>query len=316
MKTKRPLYILLILAIIYISASCWFVNSMISFTKDSVDIKQENASKSNFRERFLNTKEWLNGGNEWRRKMMISEALLNNAEQKHNAAKKISLYFIIGSFGFFIAVFIIYFGCNNFYESITLAVISIAFVCIYAGVSMPMIEIAAFNDNMKIPLKINMKNIPFLGSISFVKDRVIDFSKTFEGRTYYYYQSKSVVELIKLLFKDNNLVVGLAVLCFSVIIPLIKQVLTVTIILTNKVKNNKKLVQIVGIISKWSMADIFIVASYLTYLSFSNMNDSVETEAKIMMGLYYFLAYVVLAISSTQMMERAIKVNEKNNDII
>jgi len=63
----------------------------------------------------------------------------------------------------------------------------------------------------------------------------------------------------------------------------------------------------VGRIGKWSMADVFVVATFLSYLSFSNMNSGIDTEAKTLVGLYFFLAYCILSIASSPIIELAVK---------
>ena len=63
----------------------------------------------------------------------------------------------------------------------------------------------------------------------------------------------------------------------------------------------------VGRIGKWSMADVFVVATFLSYLSFSNMNTGIDTEANTLVGLYFFFAYCILSITSSQFIELAIK---------
>ena len=44
------------------------------------------------------------------------------------------------------------------------------------------------------------------------------------------------------------------------------------------------------------MADVFVASCFLAFLSFSNMNTGIETESKLLYGLYFFFSYVVLAI--------------------
>ena len=44
------------------------------------------------------------------------------------------------------------------------------------------------------------------------------------------------------------------------------------------------------------MADVFVVSMFLAYLSFANMSPGVETDAKVLFGLYYFGAYVLISI--------------------
>lgn len=320
MKTNRPLYILLALALSYLIVSCWLAHSMSSAANAGVDIKRESTIVLNFEKRLLNPKEWVSSEDEWNKKRDSSEAFLKYAEQDAKKAANYSMYIIAGSIGFFLIVFFVYLGNVNFYRSISLTLVCIGLVCVYAGVTAPMIEISAFNEDLTIPIKLPMKDIPLLGNFSFTKDRIIDFSKTFQGRTYFYYQCKSIAELIVLLFKEKNMVVGISILCFSVLIPVLKLLLTVAILMSDKIRRCTTFVNIVNIIGKWSMADVFVVASYLTFLSFSNMDSGAQTEATIMIGLYYFLAYVILAITSTIIMSKVIKeekgaVNQPLSDV-
>ncbi len=48
------------------------------------------------------------------------------------------------------------------------------------------------------------------------------------------------------------------------------------------------------------MADVFVVAMFLTYLSLQNMGQQgVTVESQVSIGFYFFLAYVVLSIASS-----------------
>ncbi len=77
--------------------------------------------------------------------------------------------------------------------------------------------------------------------------------------------------------------------------------------LSQSFRDSKFVKNTVGRIGKWSMADVFVVATFLSYLSFSNMNSGIDTEAKTLVGLYFFLAYCILSIASSQLIELAVK---------
>jgi uncharacterized paraquat-inducible protein A len=124
---------------------------------------------------------------------------------------------------------------------------------------------------------------------------------------YYYYQSKSVIDLINVLFENKNYVVAVSIFCFSVLVPFIKLTLSVLLLLSRPFRDSGLVKKTVGRIGKWSMADVFVVATFLSYLSFSNMNSGIDTEANTLVGLYFFLAYCILSIASSQFIELAIK---------
>ena len=77
--------------------------------------------------------------------------------------------------------------------------------------------------------------------------------------------------------------------------------------LSRPFRDSKFVKKTVGKIGKWSMADVFVVATFLSYLSFSNMDSGIDTEAKTLVGLYFFLAYCILSIASSQIIKLSVK---------
>ena len=137
----------------------------------------------------------------------------------------------------------------------------------------------------------------------------IEMTAKFYGDIYYYYQSKSAMGLINILFKQNNYVVGIALLTFSVIIPLIKLIMTVLITFFKTFSQKIGLVTFINIIGKWSMADVFVAACFLSFLSFNNMSNQIETESHTLLGLYFFLSYVIVSLISSMLMNMELKKN-------
>jgi hypothetical protein len=106
-------------------------------------------------------------------------------------------------------------------------------------------------------------------------------------------ESKGVLGSIAKLFDSENFVVAIALLVFSIIFPLLK---TISILFVAIFKDNyfaHSIVYFFKFIGKWSMADVFVVATFLVYLSASKGNMS---RAEIGMGIYFFLAYVIVSI--------------------
>ncbi|MBM78836.1 MAG: hypothetical protein CL846_10170 [Crocinitomicaceae bacterium] len=139
------------------------------------------------------------------------------------------------------------------------------------------------------------------------KDYSIDLTAKFYGDIYYYYQSKSAMSLIGSLFTQKNYVVGIALLTFSVIIPIIKLLMTVLITFFKSFSKKIGLITIINFIGKWSMADVFVAACFLSFLSFNNMSNQIETESKTLIGLYFFLSYVVISLIASTLMNLQLK---------
>ena len=138
-------------------------------------------------------------------------------------------------------------------------------------------------------------------------DYAIEKTARFYGDIYYFHQNKSAMSLINLLFTQDNYVVGIALLTFSVIIPVIKLIMTVLITFFKAFSQKTGLVTIINMIGKWSMADVFVAACFLSFLSFNNMSNQIETESHSLLGLYFFLSYVVVSLISSMLMNIELK---------
>jgi len=251
----------------------------------------------NFEDRLLNIEEWIYTGSGWDDRDLASKEKLKSSEMDYAVEKKYSYCFIAVSIAFIVVVLIIYWRSTNIFKTLGLTIITIALACLIIGVMTPMLELSAYSTNLTIPLKFS---VPLIGEID-IPDKI------FEGRMYYYYQSKSVIDLIYVLLESKNHVVAVSIFVFSVLVPFIKLTLSLLLLLSRPFRDSELVKKTVGRIGKWSMADVFVVATFLSYLSFSNMNAGIDTEANTLVGLYFFLAYCILSIASSQFIELAMK---------
>ena len=159
-----------------------------------------------------------------------------------------------------------------------------------------------------------------LDSLKSVADMYADttygIDKVFPGRTYFYYQNKGVFDIIDILVKSKNYVVAICIGLFSFIIPCIKLSASLFMLLFPRF-TSKRTQTILAFISKWSMADVFVVGAFLSYLSFSNMSPGVDVEANIVFGLYFFLCYVIISIVLGELLKKSLQesalLETKNN---
>jgi hypothetical protein len=294
---KNSLYYFTIIVLLYVVGAVFNGQAIYNQSKRYAENKLDYVDVLNFEDRLLNIEEWIFTGSGWDDKDLISKEKLKSSEMDYAVEKKYSYCFIAGSLAFIVIVLVIFWGGNNLYKAVGLAVIIIALTCLIIGVITPMLEISAYSTNLTIPLKFS---VPLIGEID-IPDKV------FEGRMYYYYQSKSVIDLIYVLFESKNYVVAVSILGFSALVPIVKLTLSIFLLLSRSFRDSSLVKKVVGRIGKWSMADVFVVATFLSYLSFSNMNSGIDTEAKTLVGLYFFLAYCILSIASSQFIELAIK---------
>jgi uncharacterized paraquat-inducible protein A len=134
----------------------------------------------------------------------------------------------------------------------------------------------------------------------------------------------SIMATVKALWEDQRLLVAALIFAFSVCIPLLKTILLCFAYFTQSLQVAKRLINFVGAIGKWSMADVFVIAIFLAIMSTNHadtsnseqlsvfgfkiaLDVSTQTLSAAGEGFYYFTAYCVLSLIGTQLASSAIK---------
>lgn len=113
-------------------------------------------------------------------------------------------------------------------------------------------------------------------------------------------QTRSILQTVKDLHESGNDVVAGLILFFSVLVPFIKAVLLGVVgVLKPTVRARYRIFAFVRGISKWAMADVFVVGVYIAYLS-AKATDALDAE--LHEGFYYFTAYCLISLLSVQVM--------------
>lgn len=153
---------------------------------------------------------------------------------------------------------------------IGLILIVASLACLYPGLTLPILNIHVGTS------------IPFVGEIEL------------------YDRTQSVISGIELLYEFDNHFVANMILIFSVVVPILKAVILCVVLAFRKWKYRVKAYNFVAIIGKWSMADVFVVATFLAYLGTSSEEAISST---IMEGLYYFTAYCIISLLAIQIID-------------
>ncbi|HHD79289.1 MAG TPA: paraquat-inducible protein A [Epsilonproteobacteria bacterium] len=120
------------------------------------------------------------------------------------------------------------------------------------------------------------------------------------------FESKGVIGSIMKLWESGDWIVAGVILLFSVITPVLKvsSLLFVSVFMHSKFAHS--IVKFFKMIGKWSMVDVFVVATFLVYLT---ANKGEVSRAEIEVGLYFFLAYVIVSmlvsLSADKMLHKA-----------
>lgn len=128
----------------------------------------------------------------------------------------------------------------------------------------------------------------------------------------------SILGTVDELWQDKRLLVAALIFLFSVMIPLIKTLLVNIAYFSKNQPRQQQLLSFVSNIGKWSMADVFVVAIFLTILSTDNANTSTNQEVNLGLfkisfelssqtlsnagpGFWFFTAYCLLSMAGTQL---------------
>ena len=124
------------------------------------------------------------------------------------------------------------------------------------------------------------------------------------------FESKTIFATITHLYSDGNYPVAIAILLFSIIVPLLKTLSMITVVLWKHFHMATKLVKLFKHLGKWSMLDVFVVALLLVYLSAGSSENS---YSQIESGLYIFMIYVLFSIITSIVVESIVKESEKKD---
>lgn len=140
-----------------------------------------------------------------------------------------------------------------------------------------------------------------------------------------YYQSKSILDVTRTLLESRGIdtkIVGILILVFSIILPLSKMILTALYLFYEKAKKQKWIKIIIFYMGKWSMADVFVVAIFMSFIGINALVDTqlinvnqvgssatLETMnyTKLSPGIIFFTIYVVLTIIMSSLIHRKVE---------
>lgn len=130
----------------------------------------------------------------------------------------------------------------------------------------------------------------------------ITASVTFLGKSREIFrQTQSIVQSVRNLHNSGNDFVAGLILLFSITVPAIKAALLLAVFAVRDVAAKRRLHAIVTSVSKWAMADVFVVAIFVAYLA-ANATSNLHATAE--RGFYFFAAYCLISNLSFQLLEK------------
>jgi hypothetical protein len=238
-------------------------------------------------------------------KMITYETRLIKEDQKKLA------YILIGLLATVLLVWIYVIATHKNYAVTFLFSVIISFTSLFIGISLPMIEIDA---------RIGMLDLSLLASHIRFYDQVI------------FFQTKSILDVVHILTTNGKLdsvLVGCLIFMFSVLFPVLKLISTSIYLFTRK-KSNSFIRYMAFNSGKWSMADVMVVAIFMSYVGFHGILDNqleditVHSEAiniittnrtNIQPGFLIFVSFVIFTLILAEILKRITKedrVSEKD----
>jgi Paraquat-inducible protein A len=129
-----------------------------------------------------------------------------------------------------------------------------------------------------------------------------------------YQQTRSILGSVQHLYRVHSYTAATLILLFSVIVPFGKMLLVSVALFLREEGRRRRILHFVEIIAKWSMADVFAVALFITYLAAqatqtppgSTGSAIVAFSATFGPGFYWFAAYCVVSLAVQQMTARLV----------
>ncbi len=199
-----------------------------------------------------------------------------------------------------ILIFFIFILLKNKGKLTLLIFILIAGNLLILGLLLPMIDIDARISTMSF--KLLGENVNFENQIL-------------------YFKSKSILEVVSLMLNQGEikvLLVGLLVLIFSVLFPISKLISSILYLFNKQMRKSSIVRFLVFKIGKWSMADVMVIAIFMSYIGFSgiiseqlkqlssitsNLDLLTTNNSELQNGFFFFTAFVILSLFISQNMQ-------------
>ncbi len=190
-------------------------------------------------------------------------------------------------------------------SKLSILVMLVALGLLVPGIYQPMLSLSGTVDKEAM-VEIGMQTLskdPNVPSIMASLTEQLVSQLDLSGEIPAYSKTRSIIGTVHELFEAEQWLVGFLIALFSIVVPLVK-VLLMLMAKMASVKYAAMSNAIIKVISKWSMADVFVVAIIVAYLAANATRQTEELftlNAQFGVGFYYFLGYCLLSVLSVQL---------------
>jgi len=211
-------------------------------------------------------------------------------------------YYMLGTIGLILLLLLLLRKKTYLHPSLSILCVAAALILLWTGVTTTLIEIDAILE--KLDLHLVSKAVSFRNQDLF-------------------FQSQSILDVIRLLMQSgrvDSFIVGLMVLLFAVLFPLVKLIsIALCTLRPNRWGKNKNIYYFAFEASKWDMSNVMVVAILMTYIGFNGIVDSTlsslnfsdtsitsvtTNNTSIQPGYIIFIAFVVFGFAVSSALHR------------
>ena len=192
-------------------------------------------------------------------------------------------------------------------KPIGLIILVLAYVLLVPGLTKPMLTVTGTVEKTKLvelgkqfieetPVKMGL-----MGDMAQMMLNNIKVTGTVDA----FDKTRSILGTVQDLLDSGNQFVAIMIVLFSVIIPVLKGLLTFGSFMPFPERFANIMKWLSGNMSKWSMADVFVIAIFISLLAAKGIREDtglVSFDAHLGVGFYYFLAYCLLSILSAHIL--------------
>ena len=192
-------------------------------------------------------------------------------------------------------------------KTLGLLVLLLAYGLLIPGLTKPILTVTGTVEKSKLVElgKQFVEETPTkLGLMGDMAKMLLDNIKV-EGTIDAFHKTRSIIGTVQDLLDSGNVLVAILIVTFSVVIPAIKGVLTLGSLLPLANRFRVPMQWLSGHMSKWSMADVFVIAIFISLLAAKGIQEDtglVNFDASLGQGFYYFLAYCLLSVLSAHIL--------------
>jgi hypothetical protein len=308
----------LVICAIFLLSSILIIIKIRDYTEHYKVEKNKIVSLLNFNERLLDVKEAipLYGDWVWQNKYNEYHYELSRADADYTASKSWAILLLGLNILLLFLLFLVYRKSATWF-GLSIGLLNFSFAMLLAGIFTPLLELEAYKENLEIKVEVDAEAmlkdirsvvdaIPFIGSASseYIDDLIPGFQgesykwhKVYPDKMYFFYENKGLFDVLNVLWTSGNIPIAIIVGLFSFIVPTVKLLFSYFILLV-PAKRMNRLRTIVNYLTKFSMLDVMVVSIFLTFFTFDELSTGVETSSKLLMGIYFFSSYVLLAMIS------------------